>query len=149
MRVTLIILTLMLSSSSAYAACYTNAMGRVVCNNGQISGGYNANRGTARTSETNQYGITTSRQVREEKPRLRMVRGFIRAQVANTAISWQIVTVAGEEVTVHLKHFVIPLSGTGLTLVQVHLCHPRGACPRRGWLPREGSLDPRRPLRPL
>jgi hypothetical protein len=60
MRVPLIILTLMLSSSSAYAACYTNAMGRVVCNKGQIAGGYNANRGTARTSETNQYGVTTT-----------------------------------------------------------------------------------------
>jgi hypothetical protein len=59
MRVMLIISTLMLSSSSAYAACYTNAMGRVVCNNEQRSTGYNANRGTTRTSETN-HGVTTT-----------------------------------------------------------------------------------------
>jgi hypothetical protein len=60
MRVMLIILTLMLASSSAYAACYTNARGRLVCNDGQRAGGGNANRGTARTSETNEHGVTTT-----------------------------------------------------------------------------------------
>jgi hypothetical protein len=64
MRVMLIILTLMLSSSSAYAACYTNARGRVVCNNEQRAGGYNANRGATRTSETNQNGVTTTQSSR-------------------------------------------------------------------------------------
>ena len=62
MRVTLIMLTLtlMLSSSSAYAACYTNASGRVVCNNGRMAGQYNANRGTSLSSTTNQNGVTTT-----------------------------------------------------------------------------------------
>ena len=42
MRIAAIILTLMVVSSTASAECYTNARGRVVCNNGQEAGGYNA-----------------------------------------------------------------------------------------------------------
>jgi hypothetical protein len=60
MRLILITLTMILFCSTAYATCYTNAMGRVVCNNGQTAAGYNANRGTAWKSEKNQYGVVTT-----------------------------------------------------------------------------------------
>jgi hypothetical protein len=57
MRIPVIILALMLCSSSVYAACYTNAWGHVVCNNGTTAGGYNANTGTAWKSQRGQYGV--------------------------------------------------------------------------------------------
>src|SRR5271156_6223050 len=60
MRVAIIILTLMLCSSSVYAACYTNGYGHIVCNNGQTAGGYNANSGVAWKSERNQDGVATT-----------------------------------------------------------------------------------------
>ena len=57
MRIPVIILTLVLFSSGAYAACYTNALGHVVCNNGEAAAGYNANTGTAWKSQRGQYGV--------------------------------------------------------------------------------------------
>jgi hypothetical protein len=42
MRILVIILTLILFSSSAFAECTTNARGRTVCSNGEGAGGYNA-----------------------------------------------------------------------------------------------------------
>jgi hypothetical protein len=57
MRIPVLILTVMLASSSVYASCYTNALGHVVCNNGQAAGGYNANTGTAWKSQRGQYGV--------------------------------------------------------------------------------------------
>jgi len=61
------------------------------------------------------------RQVGEGKSRLRMVWGYIRAQVANNVISRQIVTAADEAVVLHLKHFAIPLSWTFVHIGLVHL----------------------------
>jgi hypothetical protein len=61
MRLALIIVTFMVLSSRVYAACYTNAWGHVVCNNGQAAAGYNANTGTAWKSERNQYGVATTK----------------------------------------------------------------------------------------
>jgi hypothetical protein len=60
MRLTAIILTLMLSSSSVYASCYTNSLGHVICGNGESAAGYNAHTGTAWRSERNQYGVATT-----------------------------------------------------------------------------------------
>jgi len=57
MRIPVIIFTLMLFSSGVYAACYTNALGHVVCNNGEAAAGYNANTGTAWKSQRGQYGV--------------------------------------------------------------------------------------------
>jgi hypothetical protein len=57
MRIPVMILTLMLFSSGVYAACYTTALGHVVCNNGEAAAGYNANTGTAWKSQRGQYGV--------------------------------------------------------------------------------------------
>jgi hypothetical protein len=60
MRIAVISLLLMVVSTSAFASCYTNARGRVVCNNGEEAGGYNANTGTAWKSERNSNGVATT-----------------------------------------------------------------------------------------
>jgi hypothetical protein len=60
MRILVIILTLMVFSSSAFAECTTNARGRTVCSNGEEAGGYNAKTGNAWKSEKNQAGVTTT-----------------------------------------------------------------------------------------
>jgi len=59
-RIAAIILTLMVFSSSAFAECVTNARGRVVCNNGEQAGGYNAKTGNAWKSGRNQAGVATT-----------------------------------------------------------------------------------------
>src|SRR5258707_14395399 len=56
-RIAVISSLLMVVSTSAFASCYTNARGRVVCNNGEQAGGYNANTGTAWKSERNSNGV--------------------------------------------------------------------------------------------
>jgi hypothetical protein len=60
MRIGLLVLTLMLFSSSAFANCVTNERGRVVCNNGAQAGGYNSKTGNAWKSERNQNGVATT-----------------------------------------------------------------------------------------
>jgi hypothetical protein len=60
MRNVVIILTLLLCASSAFADCYTNARGRTVCSNGEKAGGYNARTGNAWKSEKNEAGVTTT-----------------------------------------------------------------------------------------
>ena len=60
MRIAAIILTLMVFSTSAFAECYTNARGRVVCSNGEQAGGYNAKTGNAWKSGRNQAGVATT-----------------------------------------------------------------------------------------
>ena len=60
MRITVITVTLMVGSASAFASCYTNTRGRVVCNNGEQAGGYNAHTGTAWKSERNSNGVATT-----------------------------------------------------------------------------------------
>ena len=59
-RIAVISSLLMVVSTSAFASCYTNARGRVVCNNGEQAGGYNANTGTAWKSERNSNGVATT-----------------------------------------------------------------------------------------
>jgi len=60
MRIAMISSLLMVVSTSAFASCYTNARGRVVCNNGEQAGGYNANTGTAWKSDRNSNGVATT-----------------------------------------------------------------------------------------
>jgi len=60
MRILVIILTLLVFSSSAFAECTTNARGRTVCNNGEEAEGYNAKTGNAWKSEKNQAGVATT-----------------------------------------------------------------------------------------
>ena len=60
MEAPVILLTLMLFSSNAFANCVTNERGRVVCSNGSTAGGYNSNTGTAWKSTKNQNGVTTT-----------------------------------------------------------------------------------------
>jgi len=47
-------------SPNAFASCYTNAYGRVECNNGEQAGGYNPNTGNAWHSQKGQYGVNTT-----------------------------------------------------------------------------------------
>jgi hypothetical protein len=60
MRIAIIILTLLVFSPDAFASCYTNAYGRVECNNGEQAGGYNPNTGNAWHSQKGQYGVNTT-----------------------------------------------------------------------------------------
>jgi hypothetical protein len=61
MQAPVILLTLMLFSSNAYANCVTNERGRVVCSNGSdAAGGYNSRTGTAWKSTRNQNGVATT-----------------------------------------------------------------------------------------
>ena len=62
MRIAAIVLTLILIlvSSRAFAECVTNARGRVVCSNGEETGGYNSKTCNAWKSEKNQNGVTTT-----------------------------------------------------------------------------------------
>ena len=78
MRIPLIVLTVMLSSSSVYAACYTNSWGHVVCGNGQAAGGYN-DTGTAWKSERNQYGVATTQTSRGGEAKTKNGKGVYRS----------------------------------------------------------------------
>jgi len=60
MRILFIVLTLMVFSSSASANCVTRPSGRVVCSNGEETGGYNSKTCNAWKSEKNQNGVTTT-----------------------------------------------------------------------------------------
>lgn len=60
MQAPVILLTLMLLSSNAYANCITNERGRVVCSNGSEAGGYNSGTGTAWKSSRNENGVATT-----------------------------------------------------------------------------------------
>jgi hypothetical protein len=79
MRIGLIIAALLLLSSSAYASCYTNGWGKVICNNGQTAGGYNANTGTAWKSQRNQYGVATTQTSRGGEAKSRNGKGVYKS----------------------------------------------------------------------
>ena len=55
-----VIAALLLVSPAAWASCYTNFRGKVVCTNGDAAAGYNPHTGTAWTSQRNQYGVATT-----------------------------------------------------------------------------------------
>jgi hypothetical protein len=59
MQIQVILLTLVLISSNAFANCVTNERGRVVCSNGSEAGGYNSRTGTAWKSSRNENGVAT------------------------------------------------------------------------------------------
>jgi hypothetical protein len=61
MRIVVLMVALMAFSDSAFASCYTNTRGRVVCSNGEQAGGYNSNTGNDWHSEKNQNGVATTR----------------------------------------------------------------------------------------
>jgi len=77
MRIALIILTLMLFSSSAFANCVTNERGRVVCSNGSEAGGYNANTGKAWKSSRNQNGVATTQTSAGGKAKTKNGKGVV------------------------------------------------------------------------
>jgi hypothetical protein len=75
MRVILIILTLTMLSTSAYAECYQNSYGRTECNNGEQAGGYNSNTGNAWKSEKNENGVATTHTSRGGKAKTKNGKG--------------------------------------------------------------------------
>jgi hypothetical protein len=79
MRVILIILTLTMLSTSAYAECYQNSYGRTECNNGEQAGGYNSNTGNAWKSEKTKMESLQRTPAEVGKPRPKMGRAYIRA----------------------------------------------------------------------
>src|SRR5579862_2171841 len=60
MQVPVVLLTLFLFSSNAFANCVTNNRGQVVCSNGSQAGGYNSRTGTAWKSSRNENGVATT-----------------------------------------------------------------------------------------
>jgi hypothetical protein len=76
MRIGLLVLTLMLFSSSAFANCVTNERGRVVCNNGEEAGGYNSKTGNAWKSERNQNGVATTQTSAGRKAKTKNGKGI-------------------------------------------------------------------------
>ncbi len=79
MQITAIVLCLMLSASSVYASCYTNAYGHVVCGNGQAAAGYNPRTGTAWKSERNQYGVATTQTSRGGEAKTKNGKGVYKS----------------------------------------------------------------------
>ena len=79
MRIPLIILTLILFSSSAFANCVTNQRGQVVCGNGNEAGGYNSKTGNAWKSERNQYGVATTQTSAGEKAKTKNGKGVYKS----------------------------------------------------------------------
>jgi hypothetical protein len=75
MRILLIILTLTMLSTSAFAECYQNSYGRTECNNGEQAGGYNSNTGTAWKSEKNQNGVATTQTSRGGRAKTKNGKG--------------------------------------------------------------------------
>jgi hypothetical protein len=75
MRVILIILTLTMLSTSAFAECYQNSYGRTECNNGEQAGGYNSHTGTAWKSEKNQNGVATTQTSRGGRAKTKNGKG--------------------------------------------------------------------------
>jgi hypothetical protein len=61
---TLVVLACLILSANAYADCVRNARGQTVCANGQSSGGYNRNTGTAWNSQVNSNGVRTTQNSR-------------------------------------------------------------------------------------
>jgi hypothetical protein len=79
MRILLIILTLIVFSTSAFAKCTTNAYGRVECGNGEQASGYNANIGSAWNSGRNQNGVATTQTRRGGKAMTKNGKGVYKS----------------------------------------------------------------------
>jgi hypothetical protein len=75
MRIAVILLTLMVFSSSAFAKCITNAYGRVECSNGEQAGGYNSRTGNSWNSERNQNGVATTQTSRGGRAKTKNGKG--------------------------------------------------------------------------
>ncbi len=84
MRLALIITALMMFSSNAHASCYRNALGHLVCSNGQAAGGYNPNTGTAWKSTRNQYGVATTQTSRGGEAKTKHGKGVYRSPNGTT-----------------------------------------------------------------
>ena len=79
MQAPVILLTLMLFSSNAYANCVTNERGRVVCSNGSEAGGYNQRTGTAWKSTRNQNGVATTQTSRGGEAKTKNGKGVYKS----------------------------------------------------------------------
>jgi hypothetical protein len=79
MQAPVILLTLMLFSSNAYANCVTNERGRVVCSNGSEAGGYNSRTGTAWKSSRNENGVATTQTSRGGEAKTKNGKGVYKS----------------------------------------------------------------------
>jgi hypothetical protein len=84
MRLALIIAALLVFCSSARATCYHNALGHLVCGNGQAAGGYNSNTGVAWKSTRNQYGVATTQTSRGGEAKTKNGKGVYRSANGTT-----------------------------------------------------------------
>ncbi len=96
MRIAVIILTLMIFSSSAFAECTTNAFSRTVCSNGEQAGGYNANTGNAWKSEKAANGVATTQTSAGGKAKTKNGKGYMSARMAKNVTRQQITKVVIE-----------------------------------------------------
>jgi hypothetical protein len=87
MRISVIILTLLVCSSSVWAAdCVKNARGRTVCSNGENAGGYNARTGNAWKSEKNEAGVTTTETSRGGEAKTKNGKGVYKSPSGKTCV---------------------------------------------------------------
>lgn len=80
----LVVLTCAMLSANAFAECATNARGETACGNGQTSGGYNRNTGTAWTSQENQNGVRTSQTNRGGEAKTMNGKGVVKGPGGTT-----------------------------------------------------------------
>lgn len=73
------LIALLLVSPRAYATCYTNVRGKVICDNGDAAAGYNPHTGTAWKSERNQYGVATTQTSRGGEAKTRNGKGVYKS----------------------------------------------------------------------
>ena len=87
MRILMIILTLMVFSSSAFAECTTSARGRTVCSNGEdAAGGVNTRTGNAWKSEKNEAGVTTTETSRGGEAKTKNGKGVYKSSSGTTCV---------------------------------------------------------------
>ncbi len=79
-------IALSLLYSTANAECARTATGRVVCGNGEQAGSYNPNTGTARRSETNANGVTTTESSRGGEAKTKNGMGVYKSPTGTTCV---------------------------------------------------------------
>jgi hypothetical protein len=83
MRTLSLILAVMLSSSNAYATCYTDSSGRVMCNKPATTQRY-TNTGNGSTSWQNQNGVTTTQTRRGGELKIKNGKGVYKSPNGKT-----------------------------------------------------------------
>jgi hypothetical protein len=92
MRVILIILTLTMLSTSAFAECYQNSYGRTECNNGEQAGAITLILAPPGSQKKTKMESLRRRPAGAAEPRPKTERAYIRAQAARIVTRQRIAT---------------------------------------------------------